>query len=299
MKKILTKKNIKEWSLVTFGNLLVAISFSFFLDPLNIVIGGSTGLSTILKYLFSIDTAISVFVINFVLLIVGLVFLGKDFFIKTLYSTFILPIFISLCNFIYGLLTKDGQLLVSDQLLCILFSSLIMGLGIGIVMRKGGTTGGTEVPQQMMYKYLHIPFSISLFLIDGVIVFLGAFFIKDSTQVINFTMILYAAIFIYLSGFVMDQIIFSGFNSRAVYIISEKNDEIKKRILEDFDRGVTQIRVVGGYTNQDRSQLVCILSSGEFYKLKSIINELDSKAFFYVVRANEVSGEGFTHHVTN
>ena len=135
-------------------------------------------------------------------------------------------------------------------------------------------------------------------LIDGVIVLLGAILIKSNavTTGIDYTMILYAVLFIYLSGLVMDQIVFSGFNSRAVYIISDKNEEIKQKILEDFERGVTQIRVVGGYTNSEKTKLVCVLSSNEFYKLKGIVHEIDPKAFFYAVRASEVFGEGFTDH---
>lgn len=298
MKKFFTKQYLKELLVVTFGNLLVAIAFSFFLDPNNLVIGGATGLATILKDQLGWDTALTVFIINTALLVLGLFTLGKDFFIKTLYSTLILPVFISICNYAYGLMTPEGTILVSDKMLVILFSSIIMGLGIGVVMKNGGTTGGTEVPQKMLYKFFHIPFSISLFLIDGVIVLLGAILIKSDTVTtgIDYTMILYAVLFIYLSGLVMDQIVFSGFNSRAVYIISDKNEEIKQKILDDFERGVTQIRVVGGYTNSEKTKLVCVLSSNEFYKLKGIVHEIDPKAFFYAVRASEVFGEGFTDH---
>lgn len=294
LKKVFTKEHIKDWSIVTIGNFLVAIAFSFFLDPNNLVIGGSTGLATIFKYLFGIDTDISVLVINALLLVVGLLLLGKDFFMKTAYSTVIFPVMIRLLNTIYSLLTPDGNILISEPMLVIIFSSLIMGFGIGLVLKQGGTTGGTEVPQKILYKYFHMPFSISLILVDGVIILLGAILINDGEQIIDFHSVLYAIIFVYLSGMVMDQIVFSGFNSRAVHIISSKNEEIKKRILEDFERGVTQIRIVGGYTNEEKTKLVCILSSNEFYKLKGIIQELDPKAFFYVVRANEVSGEGFT-----
>lgn len=292
--KIFTKEHIKDWSIVTIGNFLVAIAFSFFLDPNNLVIGGSTGLATIFKYLFGIDTDISILVINALLLVVGLLLLGKDFFMKTAYSTIIFPVMIRLLNTIYSLITPEGNILISEPMLVIIFSSLIMGFGIGLVLKQGGTTGGTEVPQKILYKYFHMPYSVSLILVDGVIILLGAILINDGEQIIDFHNVLYAIIFVYLSGMVMDQIVFSGFNSRAVHIISSKNEEIKKRILEDFERGVTQIRIVGGYTNEEKTKLVCILSSNEFYKLKGIIQELDPQAFFYVVRANEVSGEGFT-----
>lgn len=294
LKKYFTKEHITSWLIVTLGNLLVAFSFSFFLDPNNLVIGGTTGLSTIFRYLFSWDTAITSFVVNTALLIIGLFLLGKEFFIKTVYSTLIFPFMIKGFNLIYDLITPDGHVLISDPMLVIIFSSLILGYGIGLVLKQGGTTGGTEVGQKILLKYMHIPFSVSLFLIDGVIILLGAIFINESNQLMDFHMILYAVIFMYLSGLVMDQIVFSGFNSRKVTIISEKNEEIKQKILQDFERGVTQIRVIGGYTNEDKTQLVCVLSSNEFYKLKGLIHEIDPKAFFYVVRASEVSGEGFT-----
>lgn len=294
MKKYLNKEYLKELFIITFGNFLVAVAFSFFLDPNNLVIGGATGLATIFKNLFEWDTAISVFVINGVLLLIGLFFLGKEFFIKTLYSSVVLPIMISFCNLLHDALVHEGEILVNDQALVIIFSSLIMGLGIGLVMRKGATTGGTEIPQKLLYKYCYIPYSVSLYLIDGVIVVLGAILLREPGQMMDINKLLYAIIFIYVSGLVIDQIVFSGFNSRAVHIISSKSEEIKKRILEDFERGVSEVKIVGGYTKEEKTKLICILSSSEFYRLKGIIHEVDPLAFFYVVRANEVSGEGFT-----
>ena len=294
MKKYFNKEYLKELFIITFGNFLVAVSFSFFLDPNNLVIGGATGLATIFKNLFEWDTAISVFVINGVLLLIGLIFLGKEFFIKTLYSSVILPVLISFCNLLHDALVNEGEILVNDQALVIIFSSLIMGLGIGLVMRKGATTGGTEIPQKLLYKYCYIPYSVSLYLIDGVIVVLGAILLREPGQMMDINKLLYAIIFIYVSGLVIDQIVFSGFNSRAVHIISSKSEDIKKRILEDFERGVSEVKIVGGYTKEEKTKLICVLSSSEFYRLKGIIHEVDPLAFFYVVRANEVSGEGFT-----
>jgi uncharacterized membrane-anchored protein YitT (DUF2179 family) len=201
---------------------------------------------------------------------------------------------ISFCNLLHDALVHEGEILVNDQALVIIFSSLIMGLGIGLVMRKGATTGGTEIPQKLLYKYCYIPYSVSLYLIDGVIVVLGAILLREPGQMMDINKLLYAIIFIYVSGLVIDQIVFSGFNSRAVHIISSKSEEIKKRILEDFERGVSEVKIVGGYTKEEKTKLICILSSSEFYRLKGIIHEVDPLAFFYVVRANEVSGEGFT-----
>ena len=295
IKSFFSNEKIKEYINISLGSLLVAFSFSFFLDPMNLVIGGGTGIATILKNTIGLNTAITVFIVNVVTLIIGLIFLGKDFFFKTLFGSLAVPAFIAILNLIYGLIPlKDGQPWINDKMLVILFSAFIMGVGLGITIKNGGSTGGTEIPQNILYKYLRMPYSVSLWLIDGIIVVIGSFFIHEEGQIMDPHMILYALIFIFISGVVMDQIVFSGFNSRAVHIISEKNDEIKERILKDFDRGVTQIQVVGGYTNQEKSKLVCILSSSEYYRLKKIIHECDPNAFYYVVRANEVTGEGFS-----
>lgn len=280
-----TKKWI-EWLYVTLGVALTAFSFSFFLEPSSLVIGGVSGLGIIFKELLMIDTALMIFIINLGLLLVGLIFLGKDFFLKTAYGSLLFPGFIKLFNIIYDGLQLEP---ITDTFLVIIFASLIMGIGLGLVIKNGGTTGGIEIPQKLMQKYLHIPYSVTLYLLDGLIVLSGYFVFH------NLSFVLYGFVFIYLCGFVIDQVVFSGFNKRAVYIISSKSEEIRQFILHDLERGVTQMRIVGGFTNQERDKLVCILSNFEFYRLKNIIYKLDPFAFFYVVRASEVGGEGFTY----
>ena len=298
MKKIFTKKLFKEYAYITLGVFLVALSFSFFLDPYDLVIGGVSGIAIILEQYM--DTSLVILLINGALLVLGLFLLGKDFFVKTAYGSLMFPIIIYPLNLLYGVLVEmnHGELLISNEemLLITLFGALIMGLGLGIAIKHGGTTGGTEIAQNICYKYFRMPYSLSLFLFDGIIVLIGFLALKSPEGKYQFTFLLYAIIFIYISGLVTDQIVFRGFNKRAVYIISEQNDAIKKRILEDFERGVTQVQVVGGYTGKDRSKLVCVLSTSQFYKLKMIINDIDPKAFYYVVRASEVGGEGFTYN---
>ena len=298
MKKIFTKKFFKEYAYITLGVFLVALSFSFFLDPYDLVIGGVSGIAIILEQYM--DTSLVILLINGALLVLGLFLLGKDFFVKTAYGSLMFPIIIYPLNLLYGVLVEmnHGELLISNEemLLITLFGALIMGLGLGIAIKHGGTTGGTEIAQNICYKYFRMPYSLSLFLFDGIIVLIGFLALKSPEGKYQFTFLLYAIIFIYISGLVTDQIVFRGFNKRAVYIISEQNDAIKKRILEDFERGVTQVQVVGGYTGKDRSKLVCVLSTSQFNKLKMIINDIDPKAFYYVVRASEVGGEGFTYN---
>jgi uncharacterized membrane-anchored protein YitT (DUF2179 family) len=286
MKLKFNKTKFLEWVYITFGVMIASFSVSFFLDPINLVIGGVTGLGVIFKELLNQDTSFYIFVINMILLFVGLIFLGKSFFIKTAYGSILFPVFVKLFNVIYHALFTEP---LQDLLLVVLFSSLLMGIGLGIVIKYGGTTGGSEIPQNILLKYFHIPYSVSLYLIDGLVILAGYFVFKD------ITLVLYGLVYIYLSGLVIDRVVFSGFNKRAVYIISSESEKIKERILVDLGRGVTEIKVVGAFSNTERNKLVCVLSSFEYYKLKKIIEEYDPHAFFYAVRADEVSGEGFTY----
>lgn len=286
MVKKFNKQKFLEWLYITLGVMIAAFSVSFFLDPINLVIGGVTGIGIILKYLFHQDISVYIFVLNLVLLFVGLIFLGKNFFVKTVYGSLLFPVFVKLFNLLYKVIVSNP---IEDKILVILFSSILMGLGIGIVIKYGGTTGGTEIPQQILMKYFQIPYSVSLYILDGMVLILGFIVFRD------ITVVLYGLVYIFLSGFVMDSFIFSGFNKRAIFIISEESEKIKQRILSDLERGVTQIKIVGGFSNEEKKLLVCLLSSFEYYKLKKIIEDYDPHAFYYAVRADEVSGEGFTY----
>jgi len=287
-----------EMLLITLGVMIVAFAFSFFLDPYDIVIGGVTGLAIIFEQ-WGINPSLTILVINMLLLVLAFFTLGKSFVIKTVYGSLLFP----LCTFLFNILYRwlesvnHGELLISvdNMLLIILFSSIIMGVGLGMVIKRGATTGGTDVIQNVMYKYFKMPYSLSLLIFDGTVVILGFVLLRNTDGSLRFDFLLYAIIFMYLSGFVMDQIIFLGFTSRAVCIISEKHEEIKSRLLKDFNRGVTESMITGGYTGEHKMQLICVLSSKELYRLKNIIAEVDPKAFYYVVRAQEVGGEGFTY----
>lgn len=285
MKDFFTKENLKEWLYITVGIILMALSYSFFLEPKNIVTGGVSGVGIILKTLLDLDPALVILIANIILLVLGLIFLGKDFFIKTIYGSLIFPVFVKLFNIIVTAI----KFKVDDFFLIIAFSSIISGVGLGLVLKHGGTTGGTEIPQKILFKYFHMPYSVSLYILDGLVIG-TAYIVYNDIEII-----LYALIYLVIVGFVMDAIIFSGFNKRAVYIISEHNDKIKDRLLTDFERGVTGIRVTGEYTQREQKMLMCVLSSAEYYKLRTIIEEIDPNAFYFAVRASEVRGEGFTY----
>ena len=287
------------------------------IDRNKLVIGGVGGIATILSNAITglkINSSFIILIINLVLLLIALIFVGKKFFLKTLYTSLIYPVYVFMFEKIILLLqdvvpdlslTKEelaiklsdialGQnaanaIMAGSYLLVIIFGAVISGFGLGLALKKGASTGGVDIIQQILLDRFKIPFSISLLMIDGTIVTVAAIYFKD------FFMILYGFLFIYLSGVVLDAIVFSGFNSRAVYIITSDPEAVKNKIYSVLERGVTEIYSRGGYRQEDKKMLVCVMSNNEFYKMKTLILEIDKRAFIFVARVSEVHGEGFTY----
>ena len=292
------KNKIKDILFITLGVAIGSFTFSFFLNPNNINIGGTSGVGIIIKSLTGgkFEPATIILILNIILLIISLITIGKDFFLKTIYGSLLYPVLMYFFDFLYDVIVQYAPKFNSvefDPLLVHLFAAILMGYGLGIAMKHGGSSGGTEVLQKMGFKYLHIPYSLCMYIVDGIIIFSG-FLCMD----LHVDSLLCVIIFVFLEGFVMDATIFSGFNRRAVYVISDKCDEISNVILTTFSRGVTSLKVVGEYSKSDKKMLMCVLSSREYYRLRDTIEKVDDKAFFYVVRANEVRGEGFSYELS-
>lgn len=309
MKKLLTKKNLKEFFFINLGVLLMAAAYSLLLDPNNIVIGGVGGLATILKDVTGFSSSLFILILNGVLLIIALIFVDRAFFLKTIYASLIYPVYSYLCELLYKnvlsnsipniLKFQEDTSITFDKniasagayLVVVLFGAVITGFGLGLAIRNGSSTGGVDIIQKILLKYCKIPFSVSLIIIDGSIVLASGIYFQ------NIFVILYGAIFIFVSGYVMDSIIFSGFNARCVNIVTTKPEEIKEQIFAILGRGITIISAKGGYTGQDKTILVCVMHNQEFYKMKEIIRTIDEKAFIYITRASEVHGEGFSPEI--
>ena len=311
------KKHIKDFLTINLGVFLMAMAYSILIDRNKLVIGGVGGIATILSNAITglkINSSFIILIINVVLLLIALIFVGKKFFLKTLYTSLIYPVYVFMFEKIILLLqdvvpdlslTKEelaiklsdialGQnaanaIMAGSYLLVIIFGAVISGFGLGLALKKGASTGGVDIIQQILLDRFKIPFSISLLMIDGTIVTAAAIYFKD------FFMILYGFLFIYLSGVVLDAIVFSGFNSRAVYIITSDPEAVKNKIYSVLERGVTEIYSRGGYRQEDKKMLVCVMSNNEFYKMKTLILEIDKRAFIFVARVSEVHGEGFTY----
>ncbi|WP_425388515.1 YitT family protein [Bacillus solimangrovi] len=263
---------------VIIGAGFMALAFNLFLLPNQIASGGISGLSVITKAVFGWEPAYLQGAINVPLFILGIIVLGFEFGIKTLVGTFALPIFI------YA--SRNMEPLTTEPLLGALFGGIGVGLGLGIVFRGNGSTGGVAVLAQIIHKYTGFSLGASVALIDGLIVTTAAI-------VFNVEQALYALIGLYVTSKTIDIVQIGLGRSKMVLIITNHEDEVCHAILRRIDRGVTRVSAMGGYTDDERPLLMCVVEQSEFTKLKQLVKSIDSSAFVIVMDASEVLGEGF------
>ena len=275
------KKNIKEFALITIGILLVAISVVYFFEPNNIEAGGITGLAIVINhYIPFISIGPLVLMMDAVLFVIALIVLGAKFGAKTIYSSVLLSVSMWLMQ------TFIPINITNDLMLATIFGTLISAGGMAIVFNANASTGGTDIIAKILNKFFHIEIGKSLLMVDFLVTLLGAI-----TFGIN--MGLYGLLSVIINGVVIDNII-AGFKTKSeITIISDKNKDISKFILNDLERGCTFIKGVGGFTGKDTALLYTVLDRSEFIKLKNKIREIDKNAFITVGEVHEVMGEGF------
>lgn len=306
MRRVLKNKKIKDFIFINIGVMGLALSFSFLLSPFELVTGGMGGIAinvlNILEKWFKISInpdmvslfeSIIILSLNGLLLLISLFLIGKEFFFKTLYCSIAYPVFVGLFGMLYKVI-DFGSLLPVDTsnigniFVIVLFSSILSGVSIGLAIKHGASTGGVDIIEQINLKYFNIPYSTTLLIVDGIIVLVA------SILTTNVYPILYGIIYIYISGHLIDSVVFGGFQSYNVSIITSRSEMVKKIIIENINRGLTVVDAVGGYTGQDLKMIVCVMSSSEVSKLRGKIKEIDQNAFLFVTRTQEVSGIGFT-----
>lgn len=275
------RESIKEFALITIGIFLVAISVVYFFEPNNIAAGGITGLAIVINhYIPFISIGPLVLMMDAILFIVALIVLGAKFGAKTIYSSFLLS------TSMWIMQTFIPINITNDLILATIFGTLISAVGMAIVFNANASTGGTDIIAKILNKFFHIEIGKSLLIVDFLVTLLGAV-----TFGINIG--LYGLLAVIINGVVIDNII-AGFKTKSeITIISEKNKEISKFILDDLERGCTFIKGIGGFTGKDTSILYTVLDRNEFIKLKNKIKEIDKNSFITVGEVHEVMGEGF------
>lgn len=273
-----TLQKVKEFIYILLGSATVALSFNLFLLPNKVASGGVSGISTILNSLFGWEAAYVQWAFNIPLFIAGIIFLGKMYGARTLIGTLFLPFVVYL--------SRNLEPATFDPLLGALFGGIGVGLGLGITFRGNASTGGTDLAAQIVHKYTGISLGKSVAFIDGLIVVTAAIVFDIESG-------LYALIGLFVTSKTIDLVQVGLGNSKMALIITNRQDEVRQEIFDKLDRGVTKLSGYGGYTDDERPMLMCVVDQKEFTKLKQVVQSVDTSAFVVVMDAAEVLGEGF------
>lgn len=279
----MNKKNIIEYLGITAGSFLIALALTVFLVPNRIAAGGVSGLATVIYYITSFPIGITMLIINIPLFLAGVKIMGKSFGVRTIYGIAALSIFTDL-------LQPHMISLTDDLLLASIYGGVVGGIGLGLVFRFRGTTGGTDLIASLINYYTGISVGEGLLIADGVVVTLAGIFF-------NLEVALYAAVTIFITSQTID-VIQEGLNfKKGVLIISDKAEEINQMVVDELNRGITEFEAKGGYTGEKKRVLLCIISRSEVSELKTAVSEIDRDAFVIISNVHEVLGEGFTEIV--
>ena len=269
---------LKEYTIVALACIAMAFNINYFFVGNKLAQGGVSGLSLIIHYLSNIDISYLYFVLNIPLIILAYVFLGKNFLLKTLFATFILSIFLK----VFSSFSEP----LDDILLAAIFGGAINGIAVGIVFYAGGSTGGMDIVAKIINKYTGIPISRILLATDFMILSMVA-------VIFGKVIFMYTLISLVISSKMIDIIQVGIYSAKGVTIITNKEDELRKKIMEDTGRGITLISARGGYTQKGVGMLYCVVGQYQLIRVKTIVKEIDPSAFMIVADVHEVIGNGF------
>ena len=280
-KNIIVKNNSLVKRIIEFvlGCFVVALSYNIFIAPNGIVPGGVGGIAIIINKLFNVDNAITIFILNIFLLILSFILLGKEKTRASILGSIVFPIMVKLTENLNVWLQID----TSKVLLSSISGAILFGLGAGLIFRAGFTTGGTDIINQIISKYLKITLGKSMLLSDGLIVLSSVYFFGINHM-------LYSILTLYIISLISDRIILGISDSKMFLIVTDKDEEVKDYIIKTLNHTVTVFKGKGGYKRDKDDVLMAILPTKEFATLRHGINEIDKEAFFIITDTYEVFG---------
>lgn len=284
------KKELKEvfdWKKIFFvllGNTIYCAGIVAFVLPTGLVTGGTTGLGLIVNHYLGIPIELFAAVFNAVMFLLAILILGKSFALTSLVSTFYFPVILGVFQKIEWL-----QSLTDDPILCTVFAAVAIGVGIGIVIKAGASTGGMDIPPLILNKKIGLPVSVGLYVCD-VLILTGQMFFRDTEKS------LYGILLVMIYTVLVDKVLLLGKNQMQVKIMSEKYEEINHMIHQKLDRGTTLYRTESGYLHKKGFLVMTVVSNRELPRLNQLIMEIDDKAFMVISQVSEVKGRGFTLH---
>lgn len=282
-----SKKSLRSllWTCacIIMGNALLAFAVEAFIIPHDIIMGGTTGLAIVLHNAAGMDTAISVLVMNGALLVFGGIVLGRKLLTTTVASSLLYPVSLGFIQRIPGLGSITG-----NALLAALFGGVLMGVALGIVMRVGSSTGGMDIVSLVMHKWTHIPVSVCVYVMD-ILVIGGQAIFADTAEPVLFGLVV-----LVLESVLLDKVMVLGQAQIQLFIVSQRYDELRRRILAQLQAGVSMISMQTGLTHQEQKGVMCVIPPRKLYAARQLIQSVDPLAFITITQVKEVRGRGFT-----
>ena len=276
------EKKLKMISFMILGNAILAMGTAAFVVPNGLISGGVTGIGLILQRLFGLPVDIGVFAADGVLFLLGAAVMGKAFAATIILSTIVYPTFFSLFGKIPFLTS-----LTDDKLMAAIYAGLLMGAGIGLVIKGGASTGGMDIPPIILHKLFGLSIPVMISVGDILLLLVQAFY--SSTE-----QVLYGILVVMLTSIVIDKVLIMGQKQTQVMVISPEYERINQAIHQKIDRGSTLIHATSGLEKQEQKVVLSVISNRQLGDLNELILQIDPQAFVIANEVNEVKGRGFT-----
>jgi len=283
---MLTKEKIRkvifDYVMITVGAFLYGIGTALFSDPNNLAPGGFTGVAIVLNRIVNLEVGTWFMILNIPVLIIGLWKFGLKFLISTIYATGMISVFTNLCA------RYMSAFVVHDMVLAFTFGGLIAALGMGILFKAGATSGGSDIIIKLIrIKYPHFKTGGILFATDLIVIVFAGLVMQDVSAA------LYSMLTVFINGVALDFVLYGTDEAKLLYIISDRNEPITKRLLKELDVGVTHVYGQGAYSRRDKKVIMCVVKKRVSPLAQEIVKEEDPNAFMIITSATEIFGEGY------
>ena len=272
-----TGEVIKDFLIITFATLIVAAAVFFFMMPSTVTVGSISGLAIVLENFLPLKVSAITMILNVVLLILGFIFIGKEFAGKTIYTSILLPVFLGVFEYLF----PENRSLTGDAFLDTVGYVFIVSIGLAILFNRNASSGGLDIVAKFLNKYLRMDLGKAMSL-SGMCAALSSIFVSDSKIVVL------SVLGTYINGIVLDHFIFGMNEKKRVCIISQKEKEIQDFILHSLRSGATIYQAIGAYDSEPHREIITIVNKSEYAQLMNFIGKTDKDAFVTVYTVNEV-----------
>ena len=272
-------ETVKEYGIITVGSFLVAVAVTYFMVPGHLVRGSVSGLRLVLINFIPVKISVMNLMLNIFFLILGFLFVGREFGAKTVYTAVMSPVFIYILETIW----PNVQSLTNDTWMDMICCILIVSVGQALMFNANASSGGLDIPAKILNKYFHVDLGKGC-------AFFGILTVLSSMLVYDTRTLIFGIVGTYMNGLVVDEFIAGFSRKKRVCILSDKYEEIEEFIMKYINRGLTVYRAVGGYEKRERTEIITILAKNEYAQLIKFIRENDPNAFVTVTSVSEIVG---------